>query len=75
MVEFGRFGILADGRPIRLGGRACDVLTALIEASGAVVSKDAPSSRVCQRQDRRSEPAVGTILPPRRAKALASTAS
>jgi DNA-binding winged helix-turn-helix (wHTH) protein len=40
MAEFGRFGILADGRPIRLGGRAFDVLMALIEASGAVVSKD-----------------------------------
>ena len=34
MAEFGRFGILADGRPIRLGVRAFDVLMALIEASG-----------------------------------------
>jgi hypothetical protein len=25
MVEFGRFGNFADGRPIRLGGRAFDV--------------------------------------------------
>jgi DNA-binding winged helix-turn-helix (wHTH) protein len=33
VVELGRFGILADGRPIRLGGRAFDVLMALIEAS------------------------------------------
>jgi DNA-binding winged helix-turn-helix (wHTH) protein len=32
-VEFGRFGILAGGRPIRLGGRAFDVLIALIEAA------------------------------------------
>ena len=48
MVEFGRFGILADGRPIRLGGRACDVLMALIEASGAVVGKDELLSRVRQ---------------------------
>jgi TolB-like protein len=46
-VEFGRFRILphrrevlADGRPIELGGRAYDVLTALIEANGAVVGKD-----------------------------------
>jgi hypothetical protein len=39
MTEFGRFGILADGRPIRLGGRAFDVLMALIEASGAVVPR------------------------------------
>jgi TolB-like protein len=47
-VEFGRFRILphrrevlADGRPIELGGRAFDVLMALIEANGAVVGKDA----------------------------------
>jgi DNA-binding winged helix-turn-helix (wHTH) protein len=47
IIEFGNFRIfphrrqlLADGRPIPLGGRAFDVLTALIEASGAVVSKD-----------------------------------
>jgi hypothetical protein len=37
MIEF---GILADGRPIRLGGRVFNVLDgALIEASGALVSK------------------------------------
>jgi DNA-binding winged helix-turn-helix (wHTH) protein len=74
MVEFGRFGILADGRPIRLGGRACDVLTALVEASGVVVGNHELLSRVWQGrivdQDRES----GTILP-RWAKALASTAS
>jgi hypothetical protein len=29
MAALGRFGILADGRPIRLGGRAFDVLTAV----------------------------------------------
>jgi DNA-binding winged helix-turn-helix (wHTH) protein len=40
MVEFGRFGIFADGRSISLGGRAFEVLMALIEASRAVVSKD-----------------------------------
>jgi TolB-like protein/predicted ATPase/DNA-binding winged helix-turn-helix (wHTH) protein/class 3 adenylate cyclase/Tfp pilus assembly protein PilF len=46
-VEFGRFQVvpyrrqlLAAGQPITLGGRAFDVLMALIEASGAVVSKD-----------------------------------
>ena len=45
-VEFGRFRILphrrevfAEGRPIELGGRAFDVLMALIEANGAVVGK------------------------------------
>jgi DNA-binding winged helix-turn-helix (wHTH) protein len=35
--------VLADGWPIKLGGRAFDVLMALIEARGAVVSK-APST-------------------------------
>ena len=53
IIEFGHFSIFphrrqlfADGRPIRLGGRAFDVLMALIEASGAVVSKDELLSRV-----------------------------
>src|SRR6516165_5614858 len=53
IVEFGRFRIvphhrqlLADGRPIMLGGRAFDLLMALIEASGGVVSKDQLLSRV-----------------------------
>ncbi len=47
-VAFGRFRVLphrrellADGRPVKLGGRAFDVLMALIEARGAVVSKNA----------------------------------
>src|SRR3984893_7037267 len=47
-IEFGRFRVLplrreffAEGRPMELGGRAFDVLMALIEASGAVVGKDA----------------------------------
>src|SRR6202051_908213 len=47
-IEFGRFRglalrreLLAGGRPLDLGGRAFDVLMALIEASGAVVGKDA----------------------------------
>jgi len=51
--EFGRFRIfprrrevLADGRPIELGGRAFDVLVVLIEANGAVVSKNELMSRV-----------------------------
>jgi predicted ATPase/DNA-binding winged helix-turn-helix (wHTH) protein len=38
--------LLADGRPIKLGGRAFDVLMALIEARGAVVGKDALMARV-----------------------------
>src|SRR5260370_33858970 len=52
-IEFGRFSVLphrrellADGRPLDLGGRAFDVLMVLIEASGAVVSKDALMNRV-----------------------------
>src|SRR5712675_2967682 len=47
-IEFGRFRILphrrellAESQPLELGGRAFDVLMVLIEASGAVVSKDA----------------------------------
>src|SRR5271165_4218979 len=54
-IEFGHFSILphrrqllADGRPITLGGRAFDVLMALIEASGAVVSKDEQLNQVWQ---------------------------
>src|SRR5262245_1711991 len=51
--EFGRFRVLlqrrevlADGRPMELGGRAFDVLVVLIEANGAVVSKDELMNRV-----------------------------
>jgi predicted ATPase/DNA-binding winged helix-turn-helix (wHTH) protein len=50
---FGRFRalphrreLIADGRPIKLGGRAFDVLMALLEARGAVLSKDALMRRV-----------------------------
>jgi predicted ATPase/DNA-binding winged helix-turn-helix (wHTH) protein len=53
IVEFGRFRVephrrelLADGRPIKLGGRAFDLLMVLIEASGRVVSKDELMRRV-----------------------------
>jgi DNA-binding winged helix-turn-helix (wHTH) protein len=52
-IAFGRFQVspdrrevLADGRPVKLGGRAFDVLMALIEARGAVVSRDALMARV-----------------------------
>src|SRR6516162_9164267 len=51
--EFGRFSILprrravlTEERPIEIGGRAFDVLVALIEANGAVVSKDELMRRV-----------------------------
>jgi DNA-binding winged helix-turn-helix (wHTH) protein len=53
IVEFGRFRILphrreflVDGQPIRIGGRAFDVLMALIEARGAVLSTDSLMSLV-----------------------------
>src|ERR1700736_1825226 len=53
IIEFGHFRVvprrrelLADGRPIHLGGRTFDVLMALIEGQGAVVSKDALIGRV-----------------------------
>jgi predicted ATPase/DNA-binding winged helix-turn-helix (wHTH) protein len=52
-IEFGRFSVLpyrrellAAGRPLDLGGRAFDVLMVLIEASGAVVTKDTLMNRV-----------------------------
>ncbi len=52
-IEFGRFRVLphrrelvADGRPLALGGRAFDVLMVLIEAAGAVVGKDALMNQV-----------------------------
>ncbi|MGH8502428.1 MAG: ATP-binding protein [Gammaproteobacteria bacterium] len=52
-IEFGRFKVLphrrelvADGQPIGLGGRAFDVLMALIDARGAILAKDELMSRV-----------------------------
>jgi predicted ATPase/DNA-binding winged helix-turn-helix (wHTH) protein len=52
-IVFGRFQVLphrrevlSDGRPIPLGGRAFDVLMALIDARGALVTKDALMARV-----------------------------
>jgi DNA-binding winged helix-turn-helix (wHTH) protein len=53
IIEFGRFRVvprrrelLAEGQPLELGGRAFDVLMALIEASGAVVDKNTLMNRV-----------------------------
>ena len=42
--------LLLDDQPIRLGGRAFDVLMALIEARGSVVSKDELMARVWPNQ-------------------------
>jgi hypothetical protein len=47
MAKFGRFGILADGQPIRLD-HAFDVLLAPIEASGRWAART--SSLSCGRQ-------------------------
>jgi predicted ATPase/DNA-binding winged helix-turn-helix (wHTH) protein len=51
--DFGRFRVLAhrrellaDNRPVELGGRAFDMLMVLIEARGAVVSKETLMERV-----------------------------
>src|SRR5215469_2466571 len=51
--EFGPFRmvprrreIFTDGQPLELGGRAFDVLMALVEADGAVVSKGELMTRV-----------------------------
>src|SRR6516225_3225218 len=52
-LEFGRFRMLlrqrrliADGVPIELGTRALDLLLALLEADGSLVTKDELMSRV-----------------------------
>src|SRR5271165_265703 len=54
-IAFGSFELnsrrrelLAGGRPVKIGGRAFDTLLALVEARGAVVSKDALMERVWQ---------------------------
>jgi predicted ATPase/DNA-binding winged helix-turn-helix (wHTH) protein len=53
IIEFGRFRVLprrrellADNLPVPLGGRTFEVLMALVEGQGAVVSKDALIGRV-----------------------------
>ena len=61
-VAFGRFRLLphrrellANGQPIRLGGRAYDVLLALIEAHGAVRQQGVADSPRVGGPDRRGE--------------------
>src|SRR3954469_591155 len=46
MLEPSRRQLFGDGRPIELGGLAFDVLVALVQAKGDVVSKDELLSRV-----------------------------
>jgi DNA-binding winged helix-turn-helix (wHTH) protein len=67
-VMFGRFQVLpdrrellADGRPVKLGGRAFDVLMALIEARGAVVSKEALMARVWPGRQSRTSRQTGAL--------------
>jgi DNA-binding winged helix-turn-helix (wHTH) protein len=52
-LEFGRFRmllrqrqLLADGRPVEIGTRAFDLLVALLEADGSLVTKNELFSRV-----------------------------
>ena len=47
MIEFGRFRLdahrrelLADGQAVPIGSRAFDILIALVEAGGRLVTKD-----------------------------------
>ena len=56
-IAFGRFALvphrrelLAEGKPLKLGGRAYDVLMALVETPGAVISKDALMMRAWPNQ-------------------------
>ena len=72
-LTFGRFRVLpdrrellADDRPIKLGGRPSDVLMALIEARGAVVSKEALMARVWPGRviEENSRPRLQPCAPP-----------
>jgi hypothetical protein len=54
MVEFGRFGILADGRPIRLGGRAFDVLMALTRFGPRLARQESSTRTGSRAQDYRA---------------------
>lgn len=53
VVRFGRYAvhagqrlILADGQPLRIGGRALDILQVLLERAGAVVDKQSLIARI-----------------------------
>src|SRR6266849_722224 len=39
-ISFGPFRLLEGDRPVRLGSRAFDILTSLVERAGEVVGKD-----------------------------------
>jgi DNA-binding winged helix-turn-helix (wHTH) protein len=75
-VAFGRFRVLphrrevlADGSPVKLGGRAFDVLITLLEGPGRVVSRDElirrvwPNRVVEEKAARRAvAPAIGYMV-------------
>jgi hypothetical protein len=50
MAEFGRFGILAEGRPIRLGGRAFDVRKSVISFGNMVYDCQSWFARLTRRR-------------------------
>jgi len=70
-IEFGRFKVvphrrelLADDQPVRLRGRLFDLLMALIEARGTIVSKDELISKVWPRrvvEENNLTVAIGTL--------------
>jgi DNA-binding winged helix-turn-helix (wHTH) protein len=73
-IEFGRFRVLphrrellADNRPVELSARAFDVLMALIEAQGAVVSKDTLMARVWPNRIVKENNLATHVLPLRKA--------
>ena len=56
-VSFGPYRLLAaqrvlleDDKPVRLGSRAFDILTALVERAGEVVSKEDLIARACRQR-------------------------
>ena len=62
-LEFGRFRMLlrqrrliADGVPVELGTRALDLLLALLEADGSLVTKNAYEPCVARHRCRGGEP-------------------
>ena len=84
-IAFGRFQVLphrreliADGEPVRLGGRAFDVLMALIEARGEVVGKGALMARVWPGQvleESSLQPQISALRSVRRRSPGAATSS
>ena len=73
-IAFGRFQVwpgrrdlLAGGEPIKLGGRAFDLLMALIEVPGAVVSRSVLKARVWPNQTVENDNLTAQIVALRKA--------